>query len=315
MSSCQSCGMPMMKPDDHGGGRLDNAYCKYCTDTQGNLLPKDQVREKMIQFHIQNLGKTQQQAEVDVDRHMALMPVWKASVGASVPGRPGALPFRPGGLGSSPHPSPLAGSAVGGVPKPISLAPKPSMPGSLPSRPSSSSPSGGALGSASSKTSFASARPAPTHGGPSRDGSSGGLASSGPSLGGPVSPSLDGPKLGGGLSGKPSVASSPAPKPSLSSKPSGPLGGGLAGGSLAKPGMSPVSKPQSSGSMGGVRPVVSPGTGQPASAVPKPSGLPGAAVKPSPSGGVDEDKKPDKPVGSGSLSGGPSGSEGRGTLK
>ncbi|NIT04623.1 hypothetical protein GTO10_07070, partial [Candidatus Saccharibacteria bacterium] len=51
--NCQSCGMPMDKPEDHGGGDANNPHCKYCTDPTGNLLPREQVRNKMIQFYVQ----------------------------------------------------------------------------------------------------------------------------------------------------------------------------------------------------------------------------------------------------------------------
>lgn len=125
----------MMKPDDHGGSRLDNNYCKYCTDAQGNLLPKDQVREKMIQFHMQNLDKTQSQAEVDVDRHLALMPAWKvapesssladkpftpgpsAAVGVAGPpfGQPGSQFSGPTGKPPMPASKPTSRAEAGGA--------------------------------------------------------------------------------------------------------------------------------------------------------------------------------------------------------
>jgi hypothetical protein len=74
--NCQSCGMPMDQPVDHGGGRLDNPYCKYCTDAQGNLLPRGTVRQNMIQFYIQKMGKTPDEAVIEVDKIMATMPAW-----------------------------------------------------------------------------------------------------------------------------------------------------------------------------------------------------------------------------------------------
>lgn len=75
--NCQSCGMPMDKPEDHGGGDVNNPFCKYCTDEQGNLMPREQVRAKMIQFYIQKQGKTQEEAEKATDQLMAAMPAWK----------------------------------------------------------------------------------------------------------------------------------------------------------------------------------------------------------------------------------------------
>lgn len=110
MDKCQSCGMPMDKPEDHGGGKPGNPCCKYCTDSQGNLLPRETVRSKMIQFQMQKLGKTQEQAGKDVDQQMALMPAWKAAVSEPAGPMPGA-----GGAASQPQ-SPLAGQD-----KPIGL--------------------------------------------------------------------------------------------------------------------------------------------------------------------------------------------------
>lgn len=75
--NCQSCGMPMDKPEDHGGGRPDNPYCKYCADAQGNLLPRETVKQNMVQFYIQKMGKTPDEAAVEVDKIMATMPAWQ----------------------------------------------------------------------------------------------------------------------------------------------------------------------------------------------------------------------------------------------
>jgi len=88
--NCQSCGMPMDKPEDHGGGRPDNLYCKYCTDAQGNLLPRETVKQNMIQFYTQKMGKTPDEAAIEVDKIMATMPVWQ--VGAAPVSEPPVPP-------------------------------------------------------------------------------------------------------------------------------------------------------------------------------------------------------------------------------
>lgn len=63
---------------DHGGGRPDNPYCKYCTDASGNLKSKEEVREGMINFQMQqSLGKTREEVAAEVDQHMSTMPVWQ----------------------------------------------------------------------------------------------------------------------------------------------------------------------------------------------------------------------------------------------
>lgn len=86
--NCQSCGMPMDKPEDHGGGRPDNLYCKYCTDPSGNLLPRETVRQNMIQFYIQKMGKTPDEAVIEVDKIMATMPAWQVGVPPTTPVEP-----------------------------------------------------------------------------------------------------------------------------------------------------------------------------------------------------------------------------------
>lgn len=75
----------MDKPEDHGGGDVNNPFCKYCTDEKGNLLPREQVRAKMIQFYIQKQSKTQEEAEKLTDQLMAEMPAWKGEGGGVVP--------------------------------------------------------------------------------------------------------------------------------------------------------------------------------------------------------------------------------------
>jgi hypothetical protein len=79
--------MPMDKPEDHGGGDVNNLYCRYCTDETGKLMPREQVRAKMIQFYVQKQGKEQAEAEKLTDQLMANMPAWKGG-GGSAPAEP-----------------------------------------------------------------------------------------------------------------------------------------------------------------------------------------------------------------------------------
>lgn len=82
---CQSCGMPMAMDSDHGGGRPDNVYCQHCTDPGGNLKSRNEVREGMIAFYMQSMGKSREEAEKEVDTHMAQMPAWQAAAPTPVP--------------------------------------------------------------------------------------------------------------------------------------------------------------------------------------------------------------------------------------
>ncbi len=77
MLNCQSCGMPMDKPEVHGGGDANNPFCKYCTDDQGNLLPKETVRTNMIQLYKDKQSKSQEEAEKLTDQLMGSMSTWK----------------------------------------------------------------------------------------------------------------------------------------------------------------------------------------------------------------------------------------------
>jgi len=82
--NCQSCGMPMETPADHGGGNTANPYCVHCTDAAGNLKPREEVREGMINYYMQTMGKSREEAETVVDEHMAKQPAWQVPVSSEV---------------------------------------------------------------------------------------------------------------------------------------------------------------------------------------------------------------------------------------
>lgn len=98
----------MDKPEDHGSSDANNPFCKYCTDEQGNLMPREQVRTKMIQFFIQKQGKTQEEAEKATDQLMGAMPAWKGEEAAAEPTTPAPEPTKPEPPASgSPTPEPI----------------------------------------------------------------------------------------------------------------------------------------------------------------------------------------------------------------
>ncbi|MDP3888891.1 MAG: zinc ribbon domain-containing protein [bacterium] len=76
--NCQSCGMSMNLDSEHGGNRADNVNCQHCTDDMGNLKSREEVKEGMIAFYMQTLGKTREEAQIAVDAHMTQMPAWSA---------------------------------------------------------------------------------------------------------------------------------------------------------------------------------------------------------------------------------------------
>lgn len=75
--NCQSCGMPMLRLEDHGGGLLDVHYCKYCTDGMGTLKTREEVRKGMIQYAVTAHRRSIEDAERFVDSYMKKMPAWK----------------------------------------------------------------------------------------------------------------------------------------------------------------------------------------------------------------------------------------------
>jgi hypothetical protein len=76
--SCQSCGAPMMSAKDHGGGREDCPYCKFCSDRSGKLLPFEQVHENMtVERFMKVNGMPRKGAEDSARRALEAMPLWK----------------------------------------------------------------------------------------------------------------------------------------------------------------------------------------------------------------------------------------------
>ena len=77
MKLCESCGMPLEKPEDHGAGDPKNRYCRYCTNEKGELKKKSEIREGWIEFTMKSQGKSREEAEKDVDAAMDEMPAWQ----------------------------------------------------------------------------------------------------------------------------------------------------------------------------------------------------------------------------------------------
>ena len=63
---CESCGMP-----------TEGQYCEYCTDENGNLKPREVVRESMIVLAMQTQDISREEAEKYVDDYMLSMPAWQ----------------------------------------------------------------------------------------------------------------------------------------------------------------------------------------------------------------------------------------------
>lgn len=74
---CESCGMPMGKPEDFGGKNIKNNYCVYCSDLNGVLKSYDEILRGMAVFMMKTRGMTEEDAIKKAKEHMAKMPAWR----------------------------------------------------------------------------------------------------------------------------------------------------------------------------------------------------------------------------------------------
>jgi len=74
--NCESCGMPMENAEMHGAGDEGCKYCKFCAP-DGNLKPREEVREGWIGFAMATDKINREEAEKKIDAEMAKMPAWK----------------------------------------------------------------------------------------------------------------------------------------------------------------------------------------------------------------------------------------------
>ncbi|MBA7561763.1 hypothetical protein ES708_03405 [subsurface metagenome] len=76
VKNCMSCGMPMTKPEDFGGGNPANLYCVHCSKPDGNLKSYDEVFEGMVNFMMQSQKVDRKTAESAAKEYMSRMPAW-----------------------------------------------------------------------------------------------------------------------------------------------------------------------------------------------------------------------------------------------
>lgn len=77
--ACMSCGMPMAKPEDFGGGNPENLYCVHCAKPDGSLKSYEEVFEGMVKFMMMSQKLDRKTAESAAEAHMAVMPAWSGS--------------------------------------------------------------------------------------------------------------------------------------------------------------------------------------------------------------------------------------------
>jgi len=76
---CMSCGMPMTKIEDFGGGNPENVSCVHCSNPDGSLKSYDEVLSGMANFMMTSQNLDRETAQSRAREHMAKMPAWGGS--------------------------------------------------------------------------------------------------------------------------------------------------------------------------------------------------------------------------------------------
>ena len=76
VKACMSCGMPMTKPEDFGGGNPENLYCVYCSNQDGSLKTREEVFKGMVNFMMTSQKMDRRTAESAAKERMSKMPAW-----------------------------------------------------------------------------------------------------------------------------------------------------------------------------------------------------------------------------------------------
>jgi len=76
IKACLSCGMPMTRLEDFGGGNPENLYCVYCSNRDGSLKNYEEVFEGMVNFMMTSQKMDRRIAESAAKERMAKVPAW-----------------------------------------------------------------------------------------------------------------------------------------------------------------------------------------------------------------------------------------------
>jgi uncharacterized glyoxalase superfamily protein PhnB len=76
IKACMSCGMPMTRLEDFGGGNPENLYCVYCSNRDGSLKSYKEVFEGMVNFMMTSQKMDRRIADSAAKERMAKMPAW-----------------------------------------------------------------------------------------------------------------------------------------------------------------------------------------------------------------------------------------------
>jgi uncharacterized glyoxalase superfamily protein PhnB len=77
---CMSCGMPLAKPEDFGGGNPESLYCVHCSKPDGSLKSYEEVFAGMTNFMMTNQNMNKETAEQAAKEYLAKMPAWGGEV-------------------------------------------------------------------------------------------------------------------------------------------------------------------------------------------------------------------------------------------
>jgi hypothetical protein len=69
--------MPMKDADDFALKNLESAYCKYCTDEKGKLLPFEKILKSNTSYYMESQGITEQAALKMARDLLTSQPAWK----------------------------------------------------------------------------------------------------------------------------------------------------------------------------------------------------------------------------------------------
>ena len=75
-TNCQSCGMPMTSPQEHGGGDKESLYCVRCCRPDGSLKDYHEVLVGMTSFMMESRKMDKEAAESAAREYLATMPAW-----------------------------------------------------------------------------------------------------------------------------------------------------------------------------------------------------------------------------------------------
>lgn len=74
---CESCGMPMQKPDDFGGMDINNKYCVHCTDERGKLQSWEEKVKGTTHFFMRTSDVPEKKAKEMAIEYLKKFPAWK----------------------------------------------------------------------------------------------------------------------------------------------------------------------------------------------------------------------------------------------